>query len=195
MTTANIKLNPATRMHLVLGGARSGKSRFAENLAQQLCAENNWNKTYLATATVLDDEMQQRIQRHRDDRDHTWRLVEEPVALAKSLTQFNQQDCIVIDCLSLWLSNCLHANIWPEQQQTFLQQIDNMLAANAQQAQTTSNAPAAIIMVSNEVGQGIVPLGELSRRFVDESGWLHQALAKRCQQVSFITAGLAQSLK
>ena len=189
MTTATIKPHSETRIHLVLGGARSGKSRFAENLAQQLCAENDWNKTYLATATVLDDEMQQRIQQHRDDRDHTWRLVEEPLMLAKCLTQFNQQDCVVIDCLSLWLSNCLHANIWPEQQHAFLQQIDNMLATN------TTQTPAAIIMVSNEVGQGIVPLGELSRRFVDESGWLHQALAKRCQQVSFITAGLAQSLK
>lgn len=195
MTTATTNTSTATKLHLVLGGARSGKSGFAENLAQQLCSENNLNKVYLATATALDDEMQQRIQRHRNDRDHTWHLVEESLDLAKCLTQFNQQDCVVIDCLTLWLSNCLHANIWPEQQHAFLQQIDNMLQAHQTQTKTRPNSPAAIIMVSNEVGQGVVPLGELSRQFVDESGWLHQALAKRCQQVSFITAGLAQSLK
>lgn len=166
---------------LILGGARSGKSRFAE----QLALNSNKAVIYLATGQALDSEMQARIAHHQQQRLANWPLVEEPIALAKVLqTHSTKDNCILVDCLTLWLSNCLchsNSNCWHEQKAALLTVLEHL--------------PGQVIFVSNEVGHGIVPLGELSREFVDESGWLHQAIAAKAARVEFIMAGLALTLK
>ena len=166
---------------LILGGARSGKSRFAEQLAKA----SNKTVIYLATGQALDSEMQARIAHHQKQRPANWSLVEEPIALAKALqTHSTKDNCILVDCLTLWLSNCLchnNSNCWDEQKAALLMALKHL--------------PGQVIFVSNEVGHGIVPLGELSREFVDESGWLHQAIAANAKRVEFIMAGLALTLK
>ena len=167
--------------YLILGGARSGKSQFAENLAQQISANNNSQKVIVATATAGDDEMSKRIEHHQQQRDSDWQLIEEPLDLGMVIENADKKQCIVIDCLTLWLSNCLHKECWPEQKASFLTALQS--------------TQADIIMVSNEVGLGVIPMGELSRNFVDESGWLHQALAQQCSHVSQIIAGLENVLK
>ncbi|MFC0154687.1 bifunctional adenosylcobinamide kinase/adenosylcobinamide-phosphate guanylyltransferase [Xanthomonas dyei] len=166
---------------LILGGARSGKSALAERLAasaaEQVC--------YVATAQAFDDEMQQRIAHHRSQRPSHWQCVEEPIALAATLQALAAPDrCVLVDCLTLWLSNLLGH---PEAG-AFARERDALLA-------TLPQLPGQIVLVSNEVGQGIVPLGELTRRFVDEAGRLHQALALQCERVVFVVAGLPMVLK
>jgi len=174
-------MNQNKTQHLILGGARSGKSRFAENLANKISTDRQGQKIYLATATAGDDEMAERIQRHQQQRDSNWHLIEQPLELGKVIEQARQDQCIVIDCLTLWLSNCLYQECWEEQKQRLLESL--------------KYTQADIIMVSNEVGSGVIPMGELSRRFVDESGWLHQDLAGQCSHVSLIVAGLESVLK
>ena len=167
--------------YLILGGARSGKSTFAEGVVERLAKIKCLNKVYLATATADDNEMACRIERHQLSRDENWRLIEEPISVAQIIHKLKKDDCLLIDCLTLWLSNCLHKDCWSEQRESFF----NALAA----------CQANIVMVSNEVGGGVVPIGALSRQFVDESGWLHQKLAKQCDHVSVIVAGLENKLK
>jgi adenosylcobinamide kinase/adenosylcobinamide-phosphate guanylyltransferase len=169
--------------HLILGGARSGKSRFAEQIALAAFSHNptSGSLIYLATATAGDDEMKTRIAHHQQRRGPEWQLLEVPLNLALAIDQADSETTILIDCLTLWLSNCLHHECWPEQRKKFL--------ASLQQS------PANIIMVSNEVGSGIVPMGELSRQFVDQSGWLHQQIAQIASDVSLIVAGLEMPLK
>jgi adenosylcobinamide kinase/adenosylcobinamide-phosphate guanylyltransferase len=165
---------------LILGGARSGKSRFAENLAQ----ESDLDVIYIATATAGDSEMAARIAHHQQTRPTHWQTVESPVYLAETLqTYAHPNTCLLVDCLTLWLNNCLFddAVCWNTQRQLLLEQIANL--------------PGRQILVSNEVGQGIVPLGAMSRQFVDESGRLHQDLASLANRVVFIVAGLPQILK
>lgn len=163
----------------VLGGARSGKSSLAETLASA-CGDNI---AYIATANTAfnDGEMDARIAKHQQQRPSHWRTVEAPIALADALTQLQNYDAVMIDCLTLWLSNCLHEGNWPQQRQDFLKALENF--------------NGELIIVSNEVGMGIVPLGELSRSFVDESGFLHQAVAARCDRVIFTAAGLPLVMK
>lgn len=190
-------LTSANTHHLILGGARSGKSRYAEsiviNKSIEKISENDYEESlstayYLATAEALDDEMIARIKRHQQDRQHAqdatqfvWQLIEEPLHLGSAINSLTNTDIILIECLTLWLSNCLHSECWPEQKQLFLQSLQQ--------------TKAQVIMVSNEVGQGIAPTNKLSRKFIDETGWLHQELAQICCNVSLITAGLAQQLK
>ncbi|CAA0114722.1 Bifunctional adenosylcobalamin biosynthesis protein CobP [BD1-7 clade bacterium] len=172
-------------IELVLGGARSGKSRYAEQTA--LAAEKPL--FYVATATVYDDEMRQRVTRHQSDRTshhQSWTTVEEPLCLADALTPLLARDvCVVVDCLTLWVTNCLlheDSNRWQAEKLALYSLLEN-------------TSTARLIMVTNEVGQGIVPLGELNRRFVDESGWLHQELAQLADKVTLVTAGLPLTLK
>ena len=166
------------QLQLILGGARSGKSRTAE----QRVADSGMNKIYLATATADDGEMSARIKKHQADRDGDWQLLEEPLDLAKTLSEYSRVDnCILVDCLTLWLSNCLHHDCWPEQEQALLDSLEHF--------------PGAVIFVTNEVGQGIVPMGKLTRQFVDETGLLHQRLAAVCDRVTMVIAGLPQELK
>ena len=163
---------------LVLGGARSGKSRHAQSTATALGRD----VVYVATATAGDDAMAERIRRHREDRPAEWRTVEEPVELARVLREHAVPEaCLLVDCLTLWLSNCLAADVWSDQRLALLELLPRL--------------PGPVLLVSNEVGQGVVPMGELSRRFVDEAGWLHQDLAALCDRVTFVTAGIPQTLK
>lgn len=167
---------------LILGGVRSGKSRLAETRA----LESGLEVIYLATARACGDaEFQRRIEQHRRRRPAHWQTVEEPVALADCLLRLAAgQRCIIIECLTLWLTNLL----CEDEGARFEAQCEALLAALRQ-------APGTIIMVSNECGLGISPLGELTRRFVDEAGQLHQRLASLCDRVTFTVAGLPLSVK
>ena len=142
--------------HLVLGGARSGKPRFAMTTAESASPA----PVLIVTAEAHDEEMHSRIERHRKDRGEQWRVLEAPTGLAaKLLPQLESGDVVVIDCLTLWLSNALARDTWPRERRAF---IDAVAAF--------SSAPTQLLMVSNEVGNGVVPLGKLSRTFVDELG-------------------------
>ncbi|SIQ30776.1 bifunctional adenosylcobinamide kinase/adenosylcobinamide-phosphate guanylyltransferase [Aquipseudomonas alcaligenes] len=168
-------------LELILGGARSGKSRLAERLATQ----SGLAVTYIATSQALDGEMSARIQHHRQRRPAVWGLVEEPLELARALRDNAAPGrCLLVDCLTLWLTNLLML----DDDTRLAMQRDAFLEALAE-------LPGRIILVSNETGLGVVPLGELTRRYVDEAGWLHQAVAERAERVLFTVAGLPMLLK
>ncbi|NIL15253.1 bifunctional adenosylcobinamide kinase/adenosylcobinamide-phosphate guanylyltransferase [Pseudomonas sp. AN3A02] len=168
-------------LQLILGGARSGKSRLAEKLA----TDSGLSVTYIATSQPLDGEMNARIAHHRERRPAEWGLIEEPIELARVLKEnATPNHCLLIDCLTLWLTNLL-----------MLEDPDRLNDEREALLQTLATLPGEIIFVSNETGMGVVPLGELTRRYVDEAGWLHQALAERCQRVVLTVAGLPLTLK
>lgn len=177
---------------LILGGARSGKSAHAEMLA----AESGKEVIYLATAQAGDGEMAARIACHRQQRNPAWATVEEPMALGAAIAQWsNPERLILIDCLTIWLSNLLFAEekSYPEVGKiippaTFEQQRTAFLQALEQ-------ATGDVILVSNEVGLGVIPQGAISRWFVDEAGRLNQAVAARCERALWIAAGLPMTLK
>lgn len=168
-------------IELVLGGARSGKSAYAEKIA----IKSGRKLHYLATARGLDIEMQSRIAHHRSGRSASWLTIEEPVHLAQVLQIHDQSGhVVVVDCLTLWLTNNLldaDTESWNREKTALLNILPTL--------------KSHVILVSNEVGQGIVPMGEITRRFVDEAGWLHQEIAALAGKVIFITAGLVQHLK
>lgn len=167
---------------LILGGARSGKSSYAEKQAIDIAKSENKELIYIATATDNDDEMCMRIKQHAQRRTEDWKLIEEPFNLAAPIDKFTSRNhCILIDCLTLWLSNNLLSNNFPANKKLFLNAF--------------KRSQATILLVSNEVGSGVVPMGELSRQFVDESGWLHQELASMCDEVALVVAGLPLFLK
>ncbi|AXO61305.1 bifunctional adenosylcobinamide kinase/adenosylcobinamide-phosphate guanylyltransferase [Pseudomonas sp. phDV1] len=168
-------------LELILGGARSGKSRLAEKLAD----ESGLEVAYIATSQTLDGEMNARVAQHRARRPAHWALVEEPVALARVLReQAAPGRCLLVDCLTLWLTNLL-----------MLEDSARLEAERELLLGCVDGLPGRILLVSNETGLGVVPLGELTRRYVDEAGWLHQALAERSQRVLFTVAGLPMVLK
>ena len=168
-------------LQLILGGARSGKSRLAEKLA----AESGCAVTYIATSQPLDGEMNERVRHHRERRPEHWALIEEPIELARILRDNARADtCLLVDCLTLWLTNLL-----------MLEDPQRLSAERDALLQCLAELPGEIVFVSNETGMGVVPLGELTRRYVDEAGWLHQALAERCQRVVLTVAGLPLTLK
>ena len=168
---------------LVLGGARSGKSLYTEQQALAC----GLPVVYVATAEGRDAEMTRRIALHQSRRPAHWGLAEEPFALARILTEQAALDrCLIVDCLTLWLTNLL---VSPDSSETRFKQERTALL------DTLPGLPGRIFLVSNEVGQGIVPTNALARRFVDEAGWLHQELATLCDHVVFITAGLPLVLK
>lgn len=165
--------------HLILGGARSGKSRHAEHLAEQ----SGLAVVYIATAEALDAEMSARIAHHRAQRPGHWQLVEEPLALAVVLrAQAAPDRCLLVDCLTLWLGNLL------VDEARLQREIDALYAA-------LPELPGEILLVSNEVGWGIVPDNPLARRFRDEAGRLHQQLAALCDRVTLVAAGQPLALK
>jgi adenosylcobinamide kinase/adenosylcobinamide-phosphate guanylyltransferase len=166
---------------LILGGARSGKSACAERLA----GESGLQVTYIATAQAGDEEMSARIAHHRARRPEQWRCVEEPLALAAALRDHAHADrCILVDCLTLWLSNLLG----DADAERFQRERDQLL-------EVLPDLPGTLLLVSNEVGLGIVPMGELTRRFVDEAGRLHQSIAAISERVLFVAAGLPFAMK
>jgi len=169
-------------IELIAGGARSGKSSYALNAAERLQGA----KLFVATATLNDDDpsMAARIAQHRRERSSQWEVREEPLALAEIVGNAQPQDVLLIDCLTLWLSNWLcgpHAAQWLEQKRRFIRAL--------QETQAT------IFLVTNEVGMGVVPMGQLSRDFVDESGRLHQEIAAFADRVTLVLFGIATELK
>lgn len=176
-------------IQLILGGARSGKSQYAEQQAQQWFAENPSSQLhYVATAIACDPEMQARIAHHQQQRGQGWQEHEEPLALAQLFAQFSERDIVLVDCLTLWLNNVIYNDGQTLNTQQIEQQLEQLLAA-------LKGSKAKILLVSNEVGMGIVPLGEVSRLFVDYAGWTNQAIAKVAQRVVFMCAGLPLILK
>lgn len=172
---------------LILGGARSGKSRLAEQRAHACAEDCDGELFYLATGAAGDEEMARRIAHHQARRDSRWQLIEEPTRLAEVIERLqDRRACLLVDCLTLWLSHCLNANCWETQRARLLETVAQL---------KRSESPLSLILVSNEVGSGVVPLGALSREFVDASGWLHQALARECETVTLVVAGLPLELK
>ena len=170
---------------LILGGARSGKSTYAEKIG----AECGLPVTYIATAQVYDAEFGARVEHHKSRRPADWNLVEEPHRLTQTMAQHAAPECcLIVDCLTLWLAQwiCPDCNAptdssWGLEREAFLTLLPTL--------------PGRIILVSNEVGMGIVPLGEINRRFQDEQGRLNQAVAALCKEVVLIAAGLPLKLK
>jgi len=163
---------------LVLGGARSGKTVFAQAQAEAAAAR----PTLIATAQAFDDEMRIRIERHRAERGDRWTTIEAPLDLTAALAALTADDAVVVDCLTLWLSNLMHA------QADIEASVRDLVIALAA-------CPARVWLVSNEVGQGIVPDNALARRFRDEAGWMHQRLAASADAVFLIVASLPLRLK
>ncbi|WP_286237325.1 bifunctional adenosylcobinamide kinase/adenosylcobinamide-phosphate guanylyltransferase [Neptuniibacter halophilus] len=165
---------------LILGGARSGKSR----IAQERAAATTSPVIYIATARVGDTEMEQRIELHRQNRPAEWQVLEVPEALPAELKRLSGQGCtVLVDCLTLWLTNLLL-----QSEQTMQQGMAELTGAVAQ-------FQGDLILVSNEVGWGIVPMGELSRQFQDNTGRLHQDLAALVERVTLSVAGIALEVK
>ena len=162
---------------MFLGGARSGKSRLAQTAAERHAGPLH----YLATAEAHDDEMTDRIARHRDDRGARWRTVECPLALPEAIDACTG-GAVLVDCLTLWLSNLMLA------EQNIDQATDELLAA-------LISTRSQVAVVSNEVGLGIVPENPLARRFRDAAGRLNQAVAARADRAVLLTAGLPLVLK
>ncbi len=165
---------------LILGGARSGKTGFAERLAMRL----GKSPAYLATATALDREMRERVQTHQAQRSVRFTTIEEPIELTSAIvTAARSNDVILVDCLTLWITNLLGSGI------DVAAAVDELTATLAEL--TTSR----VILVSNEVGLGIVPDNALARTFRDLSGSAHQRLAEICNHAYFVVAGLPMVLK
>jgi len=171
---------PVVRL-LILGGARSGKSRLAQDIAAR-----RWRcPVYLATAEILDDEMAARVRMHRRARSRRWRCVEAPLEIAEIIRRgIPGKDGILVDCLTIWLSNVL----LKEGRGAFARRRDELVKALHQARQD-------VILVANEVGMGVVPEHALGRTFRDLAGWLNQAVAKEADAVVFVTAGLPLVLK
>ena len=172
------------RITLVLGGARSGKSRHAESLIEAVIAAGGFSgATYIATAEALDAEMQARIEEHRQRRGDGWQTVEAPLDLVAALTDHaDPARPLLVDCLTLWLSNLMGAGRDADAETT-------ALAARLQ------DLPGPAVLVSNEVGLGIVPDNALARDFRDRAGRLNQAVAEAADRVLFVAAGQAVTMK
>lgn len=164
-------------IHLVLGFARSGKSRFAEHQFVDFDAVH-----YIATAQAFDDEMRARITHHQQSRNAVWTTHEAPIFLAEQLAQLRGQR-VMVDCLTVWLSNLLH-----HEQEAQLQALEVELNQHWQQS-------GELVLVSNEVGGGIIPMGELTRRYVDEHGRMNQRIAALAHRVDWVVAGIPTQLK
>jgi adenosylcobinamide kinase / adenosylcobinamide-phosphate guanylyltransferase len=164
---------------LVLGGARSGKSAFAERLID----ETGLEKAYLATGQAFDDEMKRRVGTHQNRRGPEWKLIEEPIDIAAALAKIcDSKTAVLLDCLTLWVTNLMMV------EKNVLSECDMLTKALRSLAGT-------IVLVSNEVGQGIVPDNAMARAFRDYAGLLHQKIAGIADEVYFVTAGLPQKLK
>jgi adenosylcobinamide kinase / adenosylcobinamide-phosphate guanylyltransferase len=166
---------------LLLGGARSGKSRRALALAEAAADTAAISPVFIATAESRDAEMAARIAAHRHERGPRWRTVEAPLAICGALTRHRGEVCVV-DCLTLWLSNLMFAG-------------DDVVDATTALAEAVGNHGARLVLVSNEVGLGLVPETALGRAFRDAQGRLNQHMATVCDRVEFLAAGLPLTLK
>lgn len=175
--------------YLILGGARSGKSRLAEKIVKSKHATIEKSRLhYVATAIAFDSEMQTRIKEHQSRRGDEWIEHECPTELTILIRSFQANDIVLIDCLTVWLNNIIYNDgeeITQEQVQEQVQQLVEALATT----------PACCVFVSNEVGLGIVPLGKVTRLFVDNAGWMNQKIAAEVSNVIMVAAGLPMCLK
>ena len=166
------------RIYFIAGGARSGKSRKGEELAKKLAGSSR--PIFIATAEAVDDEMTSRIKKHQDDRGTAFDLVEEPKNITKALKEIDTNATVLVDCLTLWLSN-------------------NMMGdgndSNESVIAAARTRKGATIFISNEVGEGIVPMHPVSRKFRDLSGIMNQQFAEAADKVYFMKFGIAQELK
>ena len=167
---------------LVLGGARSGKSGFAQAQAEAQAATHGGRLVMIVTGQAFDDEMRARIAQHRRDRGEAWQTVEAPLDLPQALARLYEDDVVVVDCLTLWLSNLTLA------ERTIEPETEALLAA-------LGGMKNPVWLVSNEVGLGIVPENALARRFRDEAGRLHRLLAAQADRVVLMVAGLPLTVK
>lgn len=173
--------SPLPPLTLIIGGARSGKSRLAEAIIR---ASGASRATYIATAQAWDDEMAARIAMHRERRDGFWRTVEEPLELSSLLPRVPPGDPVLVDCLTLWLTNQMLAD--PPRDIEFA--IDGL-------RESLKGALAPVVLVSNEVGLGIVPDSMLGRSFRDQAGRLNQMMSNAADRVIFVAAGVPLILK
>lgn len=169
---------PLPPLTLVVGGARSGKSSFAESLV----TGTGRTRRYIATSEAWDDEMRARIAQHRQDRGAGWITVEAPLDLAGALATAGADEAVLVDCATLWLTNHLLAE-------------DDLVAETAGLLEALAACAAPVVVVSNETGWGIVPENALARRFRDEQGRLNQRLAAAADLVVTVIAGLPMVLK
>ncbi|MBI5633468.1 MAG: bifunctional adenosylcobinamide kinase/adenosylcobinamide-phosphate guanylyltransferase [Nitrospirae bacterium] len=173
-------MSELSKITFVIGGARSGKSSFALNRASELPGK----KVYIATAQAFDEEMKERITKHKEERNSDWDTIEESMNLAEVLrTASSTHDVVLIDCLTLWLSNLLLADKDLEKEMQFF--ISSLITHHA----------SRVFVVSNEVGMGIVPDNELARRFRDISGRLNQQMASVADEVYLVAAGIPVRIK
>lgn len=167
---------------LVTGGCRSGKSRFALDIANRL----GGRRLFLATCKALDNEMAERIQRHKLDRGPEWRTLEEPLLLPESvIREAESHDLILIDCITLWISNLLFEEMTQEE----------VIHAAGRLAAAMPTASCSLILVTNEVGAGIVPENRLARIFRDTAGYVNQKLAQSADAVYWTVAGIPVRIK
>ena len=170
------------RMIFITGGCRSGKSRYALDYANQHFSR----KLYLATSEILDEEMARRVENHKRMRGPEWQTVEEPLQIADKIRQYGDQtEIILLDCLTLWMSNLLMKS---DDDETIIAEVDRLIEA-IRECQCT------LLIVSNEVGMGIVPAESLSRRFRDLSGMTNQRIAEAAGTVIFMVSGVPLFLK
>jgi adenosylcobinamide kinase / adenosylcobinamide-phosphate guanylyltransferase len=184
------------KLILVGGGARSGKSRFALRRARELAGADG-RVVFIATAEALDTEMTERIRRHRAERDPAWSTIEEPLALAQALRRAGEGQgegrgaaggapvAVVVDCLTLWLSNLFGRGVGPA----------DLTAAFAEVETELGHRRAHVVLVSNEVGLGVVPETPLGRQFRDAAGSLHQRLAARADETYAALMGMVLRLR
>jgi adenosylcobinamide kinase / adenosylcobinamide-phosphate guanylyltransferase len=176
--------------HLISGGARSGKSAYAEKLA----LESLLPVTYIATARSGDSEMGERIGRHRARRPAGWRTVECERELGETLLHLGQPDsCVIVDCITLWLANLLGDGGGESASSTT--ELTELRSQRAVLLQAIGAIPAQVLIVTNELGSGVVPLGRMTRLFVDEHGATNQLLAQASQRVTLMVCGLPLAIK
>lgn len=173
----------------ITGGARSGKSSFALKEASKISGK----RAYIATAEALDEEMRERIEKHKRDRGNGWDTCEEPLKIAKVIKEIEDKyNVIVVDCLTLWLSNMMHANL------NLNKEIENLIGVLKNCRGVLQYAPTrktGLYIVSNEVGMGIVPENEMTRRFRDMAGFLNQKIAELADVVYMMVSGIQMKIK
>ncbi|WP_394179577.1 bifunctional adenosylcobinamide kinase/adenosylcobinamide-phosphate guanylyltransferase [Yoonia maritima] len=166
------------KLSLVLGGAASGKSAFAEGLV----LNTQCNPVYVATAQIFDDEMAQKVARHRDQRGNLWNTIEEPIDVASALNRVSEDEAVLIDCATLWLTNIILGE-------------HDLAKESAALLSALDTCAGPVVVVSNETGQGIVPDNALARRFRNAQGTLNQQIAAKADLVVAVMAGLPMTLK
>ncbi|MBN2569243.1 MAG: bifunctional adenosylcobinamide kinase/adenosylcobinamide-phosphate guanylyltransferase [Deltaproteobacteria bacterium] len=167
----------------VTGGARGGKSNFAQDLAEKL----EGRRLFLATAQALDDEMRQRIEKHQEQRGNRWDTLEEPIHLGKSLmSAASSYDTVLVDCFTVWMSNLLLE--YPNQDGKISKIVDDFFSS-------IDEFKGTVLIVSNEVGMGIVPENKLARQYRDQLGFLNQRIARRADEVYLLCSGIPLKIK